>query len=81
MEENNRSGSLVLAGLGANQEKPFTDIPLRDIEHGSGRDGSASSSSSGKNSQELQDVQAGVRNIEAVSMTWTKWGLIAAYLR
>ncbi len=25
------------------------------------------------------DVQAGVKNIEAVSKTWTKWGLIAAY--
>ncbi|KAG9236867.1 siderophore iron transporter-like protein [Amylocarpus encephaloides] len=25
------------------------------------------------------DVQAGVKNMEAVSMTWTKWGLIAAY--
>jgi len=27
------------------------------------------------------DAQAGVKNIEAVSMTWTKWGLIAAYAR
>lgn len=27
------------------------------------------------------EAQAGVQNIEAVSMTWTKWGLIAAYAR
>jgi hypothetical protein len=26
-------------------------------------------------------AQAGVKNIEAVAMTWTKWGLIAAYAR
>ena len=25
------------------------------------------------------DTQTGVRNIEAVSQTWTKWSLIAAY--
>jgi hypothetical protein len=25
-------------------------------------------------------IQAGVQNIEAVSMTWTKWGLILAYI-
>lgn len=29
----------------------------------------------------LNEAQAGVQNIEAVSMTWTKWGLIAAYAR
>lgn len=27
------------------------------------------------------EAQAGVKRIEAVSMVWTKWGLIAAYLR
>jgi hypothetical protein len=27
------------------------------------------------------DAQDGVKAIEAVSMTWTRWGLIAAYLR
>lgn len=27
------------------------------------------------------DVQTGVKNIEAIAMTWTKWGLIAAYSR
>ena len=26
------------------------------------------------------DAQAGVKNIEAVSQTWTKWSLIVAYL-
>jgi hypothetical protein len=28
-----------------------------------------------------ESAQAGVKNIEAVSMTWSKWGLIAAYTR
>lgn len=28
-----------------------------------------------------EDAQEGVRNIEAVSMIWSKWGLIAAYTR
>lgn len=26
------------------------------------------------------ETQAGVKNIEAISQTWTKWSLIAAYL-
>ena len=26
-----------------------------------------------------RDAQAGVKNIEAVAMTWTKWSLIFAY--
>ena len=25
------------------------------------------------------DTQAGVKNIEAISQTWTKWSLVAAY--
>ena len=28
-----------------------------------------------------RDVQAGVKNIEAVSMAWRKWGLIISYAR
>ncbi|KAG4432025.1 hypothetical protein IFR05_012489 [Cadophora sp. M221] len=28
-----------------------------------------------------EDAQNGVKNMEAVAMTWTKWGLIFAYLR
>jgi hypothetical protein len=27
------------------------------------------------------DVQGGVRRIEAVSRTWSKWGLVIAYMR
>ena len=52
------------------------DIPL-DTFHGS-RDIEANSVG---NSGAPGNVQAGVKNIEAVSMTWTKWGLIAAYVR
>jgi hypothetical protein len=37
--------------------------------------------SSGISAQPSDDAQAGVKNIEAVSMTWKKWGLIAAYVR
>lgn len=28
-----------------------------------------------------EDAQNGVKNMEAVAMTWTKWGLIFAYMR
>ena len=41
---------------------------------GSDNDGGVSTS-------ESDDAQEGVRTIEAVSMTWTKWGLIFAYMR
>jgi len=44
----------------------------RDVESNSSGSSATATSSS---------VQAGVKNIEAVSMTWTKWGLIAAYAR
>ena len=54
------------------------DIPLGDL--GEGRDVEASSTEGGA-STVSDGVQAGVKNIEAVSMTWTKWGLIAAYAR
>jgi hypothetical protein len=53
--------------------KDMQDIPL-DIEANSVANSCAAAPPSG-------NVQAGVKNIEAVSMTWTKWGLIAAYAR
>ncbi len=34
--------------------------------------------SSSLNSNE--DAQAGVKNIEAISQTWTKWSLVSAYV-
>lgn len=61
-----------------NGGKYHKDVPLetfggaRDVENNF-LDSDASSAP--------PDAQAGVKNIEAVSLTWTKWGLIAAYLR
>lgn len=43
--------------------------------------GGGSSSSSGSDSDGESDVQEGVRRIEAVSRTWSKWGLVIAYMR
>ncbi|TVY83694.1 Siderophore iron transporter mirC [Lachnellula suecica] len=51
------------------QPKPIPDVEGNSV-------GSSLSSAHAPN-----NAQAGVRTIEAVSMTWTKWGLIAAYLR
>ena len=33
-----------------------------------------------RHSSSLDDAQIGVKNIEAISQTWTKWSLIFAYL-
>ncbi|KAG0647621.1 MFS siderochrome iron transporter C [Hyphodiscus hymeniophilus] len=38
------------------------------------------SNSDASGSQAIPNAQAGVKKIEAVSMTWTQWGLGAAYL-
>jgi hypothetical protein len=54
------------------------DIPLntiggsQDVESNSVGDGATAAAG---------NAQAGVKNIEAVSMVWTKWDLIAAYVR
>lgn len=62
--------------LGAEQCE-FKDAPLdtfggqRDVE----------SNLTDRDAEDSSITQAGVKNIEAVSMTWTKWGLIAAYAR
>jgi len=57
------------------------DVPLKDM--GLNKDVEANSLRSSRTSstQTPNNAQAGVKNIEAVSMTWTKWGLIAAYAR
>jgi hypothetical protein len=54
-------------------------VPMKDV--GSNSDVEANSGSSGVSTPASDDAQAGVKNIEAVSMTWTKWALIAAYAR
>ena len=57
-------------------DKVLKDTPL----HRFGKVRDAKSNSLGSNANPTsRDAQAGVKNIEAVSMTWTKWGLIAAY--
>lgn len=69
----------VSPGHGAEQ-KAFEDVPLQDLGNGGTRDVEANSNSSTL-VPEAGDAQAGVQKIEAISMTWTKWGLIAAYAR
>lgn len=63
----------------------FKDFQMQHMVSPRSRDIEANISSIIKeshNSEELgDDAQAGVKNIEAVSMTWTKWGLIMAYTR
>lgn len=54
------------------------DIPLDAM--GDNQDFEVNSRENGTEAN-LNEAQAGVQNIEAVSMTWTKWGLIAAYAR
>lgn len=52
----------------------------RDWEYGTVADLPAGSGSGDIDESQL-DVQDGVRRIEAVARTWSKWGLIVAYLR
>jgi len=63
---------------------PGKDIPLSDLGAlgalGAGTDVEATSRETGA-STAPNYTQAGVKNIEAVSMSWTKWGLIFAYAR
>ncbi len=54
------------------------DVPLDGM--GDNQDVEVNSRESGSE-KNLNEAQAGVQNIEAVSMIWTKWGLIAAYAR
>lgn len=56
------------------QGSPATPNP-RDKGHAYVRDADDQSSLSSS-----QEPQAGVKNIEAISQTWTKWSLIAAYV-
>lgn len=44
------------------------------------KDHSMASSEEDRSSLSSDGTQAGVKNIEAVSQTWTHWPLIAAYL-
>lgn len=50
-------------------------------EYGSVTDVVLDSSGSGSESDAESDVQDGVRRIEAVARTWSKWGLVVAYMR
>jgi hypothetical protein len=54
------------------------DVPLDSM--GDNQDIEVNSRERGAETN-LNEAQAGVQNIEAVSITWSKWGLIAAYSR
>jgi hypothetical protein len=58
------------------------DVNSHDSKHQRGENSSVTDptdSGSPLNHHE-GNSQAGVRRVEAVSLTWTKWGLIAAYI-
>lgn len=55
-----------------------TDNPLNESGNLSGQRDVESAVLESSNREDV--VQDGVKRIEAVSRTWTKWGLIAAYL-
>jgi len=69
---------------GTKIEKSLKNFPMGTMSKGDSRDTEANSPRSSeypRDSPESENAQAGVKNIEAVSLTWTKWGLIAAYIR
>ncbi|PQE14923.1 siderophore iron transporter mirC protein [Rutstroemia sp. NJR-2017a WRK4] len=67
---------------------PSINASARNDEAASRENGVSSNAKSNEDMQEdvsfhdarSNTIQAGVQNIEAVSMTWTKWGLILAYI-
>jgi hypothetical protein len=73
--ETNDTGGGSLSSTGFERTK---DFPLEGM--GDNQNIEVNSRESGAETN-LNGAQAGVQNIEAVSMTWTKWGLIAAYAR
>lgn len=75
----NRNSSGVLSSpTPSHSDIRFKDIPLEPF----GRGQEVEHNSVASNASSIpRDAQAGVKNIEAVSMAWTKWGLTAAYAR
>lgn len=57
-----------------------TSVPKGFHQHGDLEEANSTSGGSGTTTSS-NDAQAGVKNIEAVAMTWTKCGLIIAYAR
>lgn len=74
-----REDSSSPTNFGVEKEKE-TEIPMQKMGVGQ-RNQDVEASSNPSDDPDADDAQAGVKNIEAVSMTWTKWGLIFAYLR
>ena len=73
--ETNDTGGASPSSAGFERTK---DVPLDSM--GDNQDIEVNSRESGAETN-LNEAQAGVQGIEAVSMTWRKWGLIAAYAR
>lgn len=67
------TGTDILTMAAIDQDVAATS-PTRDKGHAYVGDADDQSSLSS------DETQAGVKNIEAISQTWTKWSLIAAYL-
>lgn len=60
---------IIMAEVGGGQIPPHHNKDQLAVEHDHDRDLFSS-----------DETQTGVKNIEAVSQTWTQWSLIAAYL-
>jgi hypothetical protein len=65
--------------------EPHTQIVMADVAKGhipsrNNKDQSAEEYEYDSASIKSDETQTGVKNIEAVSQTWTQWSLIAAYL-
>jgi hypothetical protein len=82
--DSRRSGDSP-SSLDEENDKDFQDIPLKELNETT-RDVEGNSMDSKSGDSKMKDSnsgdpQAGVKNMEAVSMTWSRWGLILAYMR
>ena len=58
----------------------MADVATGDVPSRNNKDLSAEEYEHDSASVDSDETQTGVKNIEAVSQTWTQWSLIAAYL-
>jgi hypothetical protein len=82
MDQSQSGESFTISSSHFSGDQEFKNVPLNKLfkmDSGVSRDIEANSA--GTDIATSGCAQAGVKNIEAISMIWTKWGLIAAYVR
>lgn len=57
----------------------MSEVVGKDVASNSIKDPTVADYEDSRSSLSSDETQTGVKNIEAVSQTWTKWSLIAAY--